>query len=338
MCLLLLLPGRGAGRAAACVSRLLPRACVRARSEYRVLAALRRHSSVPVPEVYALCEDTGVIGSAFYIMEFVQGRVFKDPALPTLPVRERSAVYASVLATLGAIHGVDVDAAGLRSFGTTGGFFARQVRRLGAVSLQQAAHAPPLPRLDEMCAWLSGHLPHDATTLVHGDYKLDNLIFHETECRVVAVLDWEMATLGHPLSDLANLCMGHEIPRMGPVLGMRGLDLRELGIPAVHDIVGDYGRAAAAAATGAGAGAGAGAPVREEDWRFAVAFQAFKSAVILQGIAARAARGNASSAQAATFGALAPMLAGGAAERMGLPSDYDAAAPPPPPPRALSKL
>lgn len=169
--------------------------------QYRVIAALQG-TGVPVPRVFCLCEDAAVIGAAFYVMELVEGRVFWDPNLPDLDATQRAAAYDDVNRVVAALHQVDFEAAGLQDFGRPGNYFQRQIARWS--KQYKAAETEPMAAMDELMAWLPSRIPDDdETSIVHGDLRLDNMIFHPTEPRVVAVLDWELATLGHPLADLA---------------------------------------------------------------------------------------------------------------------------------------
>lgn len=299
--------------------------------EFKVLQALAP-TAVPVPRAHVLCTDTSVVGTPFFVMEYVSGRIFTDPALEGVSREHRAACYASVVETLVAIHGVDPRAVGLGDFGRFGGFYPRQIKTLSKVSAAQAAAAAKalevsgalkpgddvealvgIPRFADMRAWLEAHMPPDEVSLIHGDYKVDNLVFHPTEPRVIAVLDWELSTIGHPMADLANLCQSYYAPRSaisaGVALGLQGLDLDELGIPDETDVLrmynagtgrhagGDRGAAAGAGAAGTAPGAGALSDGRSS-WEFFMAFFFWKYTVIGQGILARAITGVASSAGA----------------------------------------
>ncbi|HEU5323644.1 MAG TPA: phosphotransferase family protein, partial [Methylomirabilota bacterium] len=220
--------------------KLLPSAHAVER-EYRVLTALAA-TDVPVPRTYALCEDPGVVGTAFYVMECVHGRVFRDPALPGLDAAERAAVYEAMVDVLVRLHRVDWRAVGLADFGKPGNYFARQIHRW--TGQYRASETETLPAMDRLIAWLPEHIPaDDTTTLVHGDYRPGNLIVHPTQPRVAAVLDWELSTLGHPLADLAYNCMPY---RVGGVEGdgLLGRDLGALGIPTEAAYVAAYCRRA----------------------------------------------------------------------------------------------
>lgn len=255
--------------------------------EYRILSALAG-SPVPVPQPYLYHADPAVVGTPFYVMEAVRGRVFTDPALPGVPPAERAALYAAMSATLAHLHRVDWQALGLADFGRPGQYFSRQVARW--TRQWQSSQTRAIPEIDQLAAWLPAHQPpgDDETAIAHGDYRLGNLIFHPTEPRVAAVVDWELATLGHPLADLAYNCLSyHATP--DEYGGLMGLDLPALGLPSEVDYVADYCRQAG----------------RANDLRpFHLVFALFRFAVILEGVAARAAQGNASAANAAEVGRL----------------------------------
>ncbi len=260
--------------------------------EYRVMRALQG-SDVPVPRMLAYCEDESIVGTPFYLMDFLQGRVFMDPALPGMAPAERGAIYREMGRVIAALHRVDPAAVGLADFGRTGRYVERQIDRW---SRQCRALSVPLDKaMLDLMAWLPAHLPEgDETTLVHGDYRIDNLVFHPTEPRVLGVLDWELSTLGHPLADLAYHCMAWNVP---PALwrGMGGLDLAALGIPSEAQYLADY-----QAATGRDA---------QGHWSFYMAYNLFRMAAILYGIAQRAADGSAASADAEETGRKAGPLA-----------------------------
>ena len=281
------------------VARLLPSAHAVER-EYRVMKALADRG-VPVPEMLALCEDESVIGRAFYVMGFVDGRVLWNQALPDATREERGAIYDEMNRVIAALHGVDVAAAGLADYGKPGNYFERQI---GRWSKQYAASVTqPIEAMDRLMEWLPAHLPASArdeskVSVVHGDFRLDNLVFHPTEPRVLAVLDWELSTLGHPLADFSYHCMAWHIPP-GAFRGIGGLDLPSLGIPSEADYVRRYCERTGLATPQALAA----------DWNFYLAYNLFRIAAILQGIAKRVEDGTAASAQARQAGAGARPLA-----------------------------
>lgn len=259
--------------------------------EYRVMRALA-DSALPVPPTVLYHAGDEVIGTPFYLMDRVEGRVFGDNALPGMAPAERRAIYLAMAETMARLHQVDWRAAGLGDFGKPGQFFPRQLRRW----TQQWALSKTRenPAIDQLIAWLGAHMPEDdTTTIAHGDFKLNNLMFHPTEPRVVAVLDWELSTLGHPLADVAfNTVPWRTLPtEFG---GIRGLDLTTLGIPAEQDYLAHYHRAVGRS---------------EQAGPFHWAFAFMRWAVIFEGIAARAQRGNAVADNAAEVGALSVAMA-----------------------------
>ena len=274
------------------VAELLPSAHAVER-EYRVLAALA-DSDVPVPRVLALCEDESVIGRMFYVMQRVEGRIFWDPTLPDLAPDERAAVYAAMRDTQAALHAVDPDAVGLSDFGARGNYFERQIGRW--TKQYRAAETERIDAMESLIAWLPGQIPaSDETRIVHGDFRMDNLVFHPSEPRVIAVLDWELSTLGDPLADFAYHCLAWFTPP-GALRGMAGLDLDTLGIPKLEDYIAGYC---------ARSGRRGGIP----NMGFYLAYNLFRLAGIAQGIAKRAQLGTASSAQAVETGKLARPVA-----------------------------
>jgi aminoglycoside phosphotransferase (APT) family kinase protein len=266
-------------------AKLLPSAHAVDR-EFRVITALGK-TDIPVPRTYALCEDESVIGRAFYIMDCVEGRVLWDQALPGMSTAERGAVYDEMNRVIAALHSVDYAAIGLADYGKPGNYFVRQIGRWS--KQYQASETEKVVEMDNLIAWLPQNIPAgDETTIVHGDYRMDNLIFHPTEPRVLAILDWELSTLGHPLADFSYHCMSWRIPP-GQFRGIGGLDLAALGIPAERDYVAAYCRR-----TGRS---------RIDNWDFYLAYNMFRIAAILQGIKKRAVDGTAASAHAADAGA-----------------------------------
>lgn len=269
--------------------------------EYAVLAALA-DTDVPVARVHALCEDAEVVGTPFYVMDHVAGRIFWDPQLPGIDPHERRAIYEEEVRVLAAIHAVDVDAVGLGAYGRRGEYVARQVARW---SKQYAASATrAIPAMDRLIEYLPAHVPEgDETTLAHGDYRLDNLIFHPTEPRVLAVLDWELSTLGHPLSDVAYTCMLYDVilPNLG---GLLGVDFAATGILSEAEFLARY-----RALTGR---------ARIDDFAYFKAFSLFRLAAILQGVYKRSLQGNASSTTASQFGEAVDQLARVACQKLEL--------------------
>lgn len=262
--------------------------------EYRVLAALE-HSAVPVARPLLLCRDDSVIGSMFYVMEYVEGVVHWDPALPFLDRIQRNALYNLAIDTLAAIHQVDLPAHGLAEFGKPGNYFERQLRRW--TEQYRASETQAMPAMEQLMAWLRAHCPEDdgRVALVHGDFRFDNLMFAPDHSQVRAVMDWELSTLGHPHADLGYLCMALRLPRNPVLSGLSGMNREELGIPSEQAIIERY-----AGATGA-------AP--EQDWTFHLAFNFFRLAAIAQGVYKRAQQGNASSEHARSAGAMAVQVA-----------------------------
>jgi aminoglycoside phosphotransferase (APT) family kinase protein len=285
-------------------ARLLPSAHAIER-EFRVMHSLAG-SGVPVPQMHLLCEDEAIIGRAFYVMQYMDGRVFWNQSLPELSVAERDAVYDEMNRVIAALHSVDVAAAGLADYGKPGNYFERQIGRWSKQYL--ASQTQPIVEMDRLIEWLPTHLPAAArdgalATVVHGDFRLDNLMFDQTEPRIIAVLDWELSTLGHPMADFSYHCMGWHISP-GTFRGIGGLDLAALGIPAERDYVRRYCERVAVHT---------GRRIDPEavmaDWNFYLAYNLFRLASITQGIAKRVVDGTASSAQARATGAATPELA-----------------------------
>ena len=261
--------------------------------EFRVISALAE-SEVPVARAYALCEDPGVIGSAFYIMDCVEGRVLWDPLLPGMAPPQRGAIHDELNRVIAALHRIDPAAVGLGDYGRPGKYLERQVARW--TQQYRAAQTETIAAMERLIDWLPQHIPvaDDAAAgsrIVHGDYRLDNVIFHATEPRILAVLDWELSTLGHPMVDFAYHCMTWRMPS-GATRGMHGADLAALGIPLEADYVQTYLRRVG----------GACGDVSAADWNYYLAFNMFRLAGILQGITARARQGNAASAEAEAAG------------------------------------
>ncbi len=280
-------------------ARLLPSAHAVER-EFRVMRALAGRG-VPVARMDLLCEDEAVIGRAFYVMEFVDGRVLWDQALPGASTGERGAIYDEMNRVIAALHQVDVTAAGLADYGKPGNYFERQIGRWS--KQYQASITEPIAEMQQLIDWLPANIPAGAMdptqiSVVHGDFRLDNLVWHPTEPRVLAVLDWELSTLGHPLADFSYHCMAWHIPP-GVFRGIGGLDPATLGIPTESDYVQRYCQRC-----------GRGdAPTLMADWDFYLAYNLFRLASITQGIAKRVVDGTASSAQARAAGEATPVLA-----------------------------
>ena len=262
--------------------------------EYRVISALAQ-TGVPVPRTYCLCTDDAVIGTMFYVMEHVEGRVLWDPLLPGMQPTERSAIFDEMNRVIATLHRVDYRALGLESFGKPGNYFGRQIDRW--TRQYKASATDTIDAMDRLIEWLPANIPPgEQSAIVHGDYRLDNMIFHPTEPRVLAVLDWELSTLGHPLADFSYHMMTW---RLAPheFRGLRGCDLSALGIPDEQAYLASYLRRV-----------GAAVPAPEE-WNFYMAYNMFRMAGILQGVKARALAGNAASAQALEAGSRARPMA-----------------------------
>jgi aminoglycoside phosphotransferase (APT) family kinase protein len=262
--------------------------------EFRVLQALHG-GPVPVAAPRHLCRDESVIGSMFYLMDFVDGRVHWDPALPDMEPAQRAAHYRAIVATLAALHAIDVDAVGLSGFGKPGNYFARQLSRWS--EQYAASRTREIAAMEALVDRLPARCPADdgMVALTHGDYRIDNLMFAPEGTRVAAVVDWELSTLGHPLADLGYLCMALRLPRNPALPGLAGIDRGALGIPSESELLEQYallsGRAIPA------------------DWPFVLAFSYFRLAAIAQGVAKRAEQGNASSERAVQAGAMTEALA-----------------------------
>ncbi len=264
--------------------------------EYRVLSALGG-TDVPVARAYHLCEDTAVIGSMFYVMEFLPGRIFWDSALPELNDNAaRRRLHFAIVEVLARLHAVDPAAVGLSDYGRPGNYYQRQIDRW--VTQYRASELGRIDEMEALMAWLGENIPEDdgALGIVHGDFRLDNLMFHSEREEVVAVLDWELSTLGHPLSDLAYHCMQLRMPNDSPASkGLAGINCEALGIPSEQELVSRYCEIRGIE--------------KIEHWEFYLAFSFFRLAAIAQGVAKRAAQGNASSKQAKAAGAFVGPLA-----------------------------
>ncbi|NNL63505.1 MAG: phosphotransferase family protein [Woeseiaceae bacterium] len=262
--------------------------------EFRVMQALAA-TNVPVPRMLHLCEDDDVIGATFFIMDFIHARHFWDPSLPELDNASRTAIYDEMNRVLAALHAVDVEAVGLADFGHPGNYFERQVTRW--TKQYRASETDTIAAMDALIDWLPANTPADdgRVSLIHGDYRLDNLLFAEGSDRITAVLDWELSTLGHPFADLAYQCMQLRMPADSPVKGLAGLDRKALGIPEEREYVERYCERAGFDDV--------------PDWTFCLAFSFFRLAAILQGVKKRALDGNASSTTALEYGAYTASLA-----------------------------
>lgn len=273
--------------------KLLPSAHAVER-EFRVIRALHG-IGFPVARPYALCEDEGVIGTVFYIMDCVDGRVLWDQALPGMDPAQRFAIWDELNRVIALLHTVDYRAVGLEGFGKEGSYLERQITRWS--KQYRASETQKIEAMDNLIAWLPHHIPPgDETTIVHGDYRLDNTIFHHTEPRILAVLDWELSTLGHPLADFSYHCMSWHIPP-GKFRGIEGLPLEALGIPTEQRYIEMYCKR-----TGRGG-------IDPSTWDFYMAYNLFRIAGITQGIAKRVVDGTAASAHALEAGSKAPLLA-----------------------------
>ena len=273
-------------------AKLLPSAHAIER-EFRVMDALSK-AGFPAAHQYALCEDEEVIGRAFYIMEFMDGRVLWDQSMPDMSNSERAAHYDEMNRVIAQLHTIDYKAIGLETYGKPGNYFGRQIDRW--TRQYKASETEHIPAMEHLIEWLPQHIPAgEQTTIVHGDYRLDNMIFHPTEPRILAVLDWELSTLGHPLADFSYHCMSwHIVP--GLFRGIAGLDLKSLGIPSEEDYLAKYSERT-------------GIAIHKEDFRFYLAYNMFRMAGILQGIMKRYQDGTAASEQALKNGQAARPMA-----------------------------
>ena len=264
--------------------------------EYRVMQALAS-TDVPVPAMLLYHAERDVVGTPFYLMERLQGRVFPHYALPGMEPSERRAIYFAMAQVMARLHKVDWAAIGLADYGRPGSYFTRQLARWSRQ--WQSARTRENPDVERLIAWLGQNIPDESeTTISHGDFRLGNLMFHPTEPRVVGVLDWELSTLGHPLADVAFNCIAyHTLP--AEYGGIRGLDLAQLGIPAQDEYLAQYYRHSGR---------------KDGVTAFHFAFALFRLAVIFEGIAVRAAAGNAAAENAAEVGALSAAFARRGAE------------------------
>ncbi|MBN8213714.1 MAG: phosphotransferase [Xanthomonadales bacterium] len=262
--------------------------------EFRVLQALHG-TSVPVAKPLHLCRDESVIGSMFYLMTFVDGRIFWDPSLPDMAAADRADIYLGIIDAVAALHTIDPIAVGLGDYGKPGNYFERQIKRWS--EQYRASETRPVAAMDALIDALPARCPADdgVVALAHGDFRIDNLMFHPDEPRVIAIVDWELSTLGHPLADLGYFCMALRLPRNPALPGLAGLDRVALGIPDEAALLARYSQLT-------------GRPI-PEDWPFVLAFSFFRLAAIAQGVAKRAEQGNASSEQAMQAGRMVEILA-----------------------------
>jgi aminoglycoside phosphotransferase (APT) family kinase protein len=273
-------------------AKLLPSAHAIDR-EFKVMDALNK-AGFPAPRQLLLCNDEAVIGRAFFVMEFIEGRVLWDQSLPGMTPPERAAIYDELNRVIAQLHTIDYAAIGLADYGKPGNYFARQIERW--TRQYQASATETIEAMDQLIDWLPKNIPAgEATSIVHGDFRMDNMIFHPTEPRILAVLDWELSTLGHPLADFSYHCMSWHI-KPGQFRGIAGLDLEELGIPSQEQYIATYC-------------ARTGATIRPEDFNFYLAYNMFRLAGIMQGIMKRYVDGTASSAQALENGKAARPMA-----------------------------
>ena len=256
--------------------------------EYRVMKALAG-SDVPVPEMFCLCEDKAVIGTKFYVMERVEGRVFTELLLPALTPEERQSIYLDMARVLAALHSVDVDAVGLSEFGRPGNYYERQVGRWSKQYV--ASKTDEIEAMENLMTWLPENIPaQKKTVIVHGDFRLGNMLIHPTEPRIAAVLDWELSTLGDGLADLGYICQDYHGDSYFTE-GLANADLPALGIPTEEEFVAEYCRHAGIDAI--------------DNWPFYLIYNMFRSAAIIQGVYKRGLDGNASSETATEFGDIA---------------------------------
>lgn len=262
--------------------------------EFRVISALA-NSDVPVAKAYTLCGDESVIGSMFYVMEYIDGRVFWDPRIPEINNAERRAIYDEMNRVLAALHDIDVATVGLGDFGKPGNYYARQISRWS--KQYRSAETETITAMDHLISWLPANMPADdgLVSLVHGDYRLDNMLFDRSEAKVLALVDWELSTLGHPYADLAYQCAQWRLPAVSTLKGLLGVDRSSIGIPEEEEYVTRYCERRNVGAI--------------PNWNFYLIFSCFRFASILQGVKKRALDGNASSEEAINMGAVVPQVA-----------------------------
>lgn len=263
--------------------------------EHRIMKALG-DTDVPVPRALGLCEDASVIGTPFFVMKYVAGRIFWDPTIPELPTGEaRAAVYRDYVRALAALHRVDYAKLGLADYGKVGGYVGRQVERWS--KQYEASRTSEIPAMEALMGFVRGQVPQsDETTLIHGDYRIDNIVYDDSASapKAIAIIDWELSTLGHPVSDLAYACMGYHLNLPGRG-GLAGVDVASLGIPTEQEMVDAYCKEMSRGKLG--------------DWAYFMAFGIFRLAAIAQGVYKRSLQGNASSDNASSYGAAVTTLA-----------------------------
>lgn len=255
--------------------------------EFKVISALS-NSDVPVAKAHHLCEDESIIGSMFYLMSYVDGRVMWNPALPDENTQSRGEIFTELMRTLAKLHSVNIEAVGLQDYGKPGNYYERQIGRWA--KQYKATETELVPDMERLIEWLPENIPADdgRVSLVHGDFRLDNMMFHPTENKIIAVVDWELSTLGHPFSDLAYQCIQMRMPHDSPLNGLAGLDQKALGIPTEQDLVQTYCKIAGIESI--------------PNWNFYLVFSFFRAAAILQGVRKRSLAGNASNEKAKLFG------------------------------------
>ena len=262
--------------------------------EFRVLSALQG-TEVPVAQALHLCEDESITGCMFYVMEFVEGRVLWDPALPELKIGERTEIYTEMNRVLAALHSVNIEAVGLQSFGKPGDYFARQTKTW--TRQYRDSELEPIAAMEHLLEWLPANQPNEdgRVSIVHGDYRLDNLMFDAQKPKVIATLDWELSTLGHPFADLAYQCMQYHMPRSDNLPGLAGLDYAALGIPTEQEYRELYCQRMGLNDI--------------PNWNYYLVFSLFRLAAICQGVYKRGLDGNASSEKAKSYGGIVAILA-----------------------------
>ena len=271
--------------------------------EFRVQKALAV-TGVPVANMYLLCEDDSVIGTAFYVMERIQGRIFWKPDLPEVSQADRTKIYDEMNRALAALTKLDPAEVGLADFGRPGSYFERQFKRW--TDQYRASETETIGAMDDLIAWLAGNTPADdgRVSIVHGDYRLDNMIFHPTEPRLLAVLDWELSTLGHPFADISYQCMQWRTDSSSIFSGLGGLDRKAIGVPTEEEYVEAFCKRAGLS----------GIP----NWDFYIAFNFFRLAAIIQGVKKRALDGNGSNPERGlAMGGMVPVLAEAGLETIG---------------------